>query len=156
MNPTILNYVEDIIGPEIIVLGSHFFCKNANDPKFVPWRQDSSCWPFETSRTVTVWLAIDDADEENSVMKFIPQTYDKGHLQWKEASGDHVLSQEILSVESMGEPVVNSLKAGQFSLHADMLAHGSSVNNSNRRRCGLTIRYCPPTVKAIDPGWAKS
>jgi hypothetical protein len=40
-----------------------------------------------------------------------------------------------------------------MSLHADMLAHGSTPNTSSRRRCGLTVRFCPPTVRALDPGW---
>jgi len=45
------------------------------------------------------------------------------------------------------------LKAGQFSLHADMLAHGSEPNASDRRRCGLTVRYCPPCVVPLEPGY---
>ena len=156
MNTKILDCVEDIIGPNIIAWGSHFFCKNPGDPKTVPFHQDASYWPFETSRTVTVWLAIDDADSENSAMMFIPQTHDKGHLEWKESKDPCVLSQEIVNAEQMGDPIYNTLKAGQFSMHADMLAHGSKPNSSNRRRCGLTIRYCPPSVKAIQPGWAKN
>ena len=32
------------------------------------------------ARTVTVWLAIDDADEENAAMRFIPGSHDKGEI----------------------------------------------------------------------------
>jgi hypothetical protein len=63
--------------------------------------------------------------------------------------------QEIEDIGQYGEPVYDELKAGQFSLHADMLAHGSEPNLTDRRRCGLTIRYCPPSVVALDPGWRK-
>lgn len=55
----------------------------------------------------------------------------------------------------MGEPFVNTLKAGQISLHADMLVHGSLANQSDRRRCGLTLRYCPPEVEILDAKWAE-
>jgi hypothetical protein len=41
-------------------------------------------------------------------------------------------------------------------LHADMLVHGSEPNLSTRRRCGLTIRYCPPDVVMFDAQWANS
>lgn len=152
-HPMLLNYVQDIIGPDVICWGSHFFCKLPQDPKMVPWHQDASYWPLNPARTVTVWLAIDDADEENAAMEFIPGTHTKGHLRWRQAKGEVVLGQEIEGIENLGSPVYDELKAGQISLHADMLAHGSKANTSLRRRCGLTIRYCPPNVNTGDSGW---
>lgn len=153
MNPTILDHVEDIVGPNVICWASHFFCKLPHDTRAVPWHQDASYWHLSPSRTVTVWLAIDDSDEENSAMKFIPGTHAMGHLSWKKAEGPVVLDQEIEGAESLGEPVHDVLAAGQFSLHADMLAHGSDPNASDRRRCGLTIRYCPPEVRRTSDKW---
>ena len=69
--------------------------------------------------------------------------------------GADVLHQEIVEIERFGMPVVNALAAGEISLHADMLAHGSSPNRSDRRRCGLTVRYCPPTVRPLDAAWGR-
>ena len=155
-NPLILDHVQDILGPDFVCWGSHFFCKLAHDPRKVAWHQDASYWPFTPARTVTVWLAIDDADRANAAMKFLPDTHRLGHLKWREVAKDKaVLNQEIEGVGKFGQPVYDELKAGQFSLHADMLAHGSDPNGSDRRRCGLTIRYCPRTVKALDPRWTK-
>jgi hypothetical protein len=152
-NPRTLDFVEDLVGRNIICWGTHFFCKLPGDPKKVPWHQDASYWPFTPSRTVTVWLAIDDTDEGNSAMLFIPGTHTMGHLEWKDTDDPAVLTQEIQGVEKLGEPVYDCLKAGDISLHADMLAHGSDPNHSDRRRCGLTIRYCPPEVQLVDPTW---
>ncbi|MEL6919578.1 MAG: phytanoyl-CoA dioxygenase family protein [Pseudomonadota bacterium] len=154
-NETILDHVEDIIGPDIVCWASHFFCKMPGDPKVVPWHQDASFWKLSPARTVTVWLAIDDADDENAAMRFIPRTHDKGYLEWRTPEGDAALNQELVGVEAMGKPVTNTLRAGQISLHADMLAHGSLANMSERRRCGLTIRYCPPEVRITDETWKK-
>ncbi|MEP1645241.1 MAG: phytanoyl-CoA dioxygenase family protein, partial [Rhodopirellula bahusiensis] len=44
--------------------------------------------------------------------------------------------------------------AGQVSIHSDLLVHGSAPNQSDRRRCGLTLRYCPADVTAY-LGWEK-
>ena len=44
------------------------------------------------------------------------------------------------------------MKAGQISLHTDLLLHGSEPNSSQRRRCGLTMRFVPPEVRALN-GW---
>lgn len=153
--PRILDFVQDIVGPDIICWASHFFCKLPHDEKTVPWHQDASYWQLSPARTVTVWLAIDDADEENAAMQFLPRTHDRGHLEWRQSTGPAALHQEIVGVETLGQPVSNNLRAGQISMHADMLAHGSQANLSDRRRCGLTIRYCPPEVEIVDPAWKR-
>jgi non-heme Fe2+,alpha-ketoglutarate-dependent halogenase len=155
-DPRILDLVEDIIGPNIILWGSHFFCKIPHDPKSVPWHQDASYWPLTPARTVTAWIAIDDVDLENSAMHFIPRTHNKGHLKWKKTENPAVLGQEIENIEQHGKPVADVLKAGQMSLHADMIVHGSEANRSARRRCGLTVRYCVPEVEPIHRDWGKS
>ncbi|MEI8196365.1 MAG: phytanoyl-CoA dioxygenase family protein [Phycisphaerae bacterium] len=152
-DPRILNIVEDIVGPDIICWGTHFFCKLPHDPKAVPWHQDASYWPLRPARTVTVWLAIDDVDEENAAMQVIPRTHDKGHLKWRTARTPAVLDQEIEDIEQYGKPVSIAMGAGQIELHADMLVHGSPPNHSARRRCGLTLRYCPPTVRPLKADW---
>jgi len=69
-----------------------------------------------------------------------------------QSSGGNV--KDLTDVDKLGEPVPIELQAGEISLHADMLAHGSRPNESDRRRCGLTIRYCPPTVRVLAPAWA--
>lgn len=153
MHPGILDYVEDIVGPNIVGWATHYFCKLPHDPKIVPWHQDASYWRLSPARTVTVWLAIDDADAENAAMQFIPGSHRQGPLDWKEADRPAVLNQEIINIQQYGQPVYDELKAGEMSLHADMLAHGSAPNTSDRRRCGLTIRYCTPSVRPVDPGW---
>jgi len=150
MDSRILDYVEDLIGPNIIAWGTHYFCKLPQDQKIVPWHQDASYWPISPSRTVTVWLAIDDVDTENAAMQFISGTHKLGLLNWEKTEKPAVLKQEITNVTRYGKPVFNNLKAGEMSLHADMMVHGSTSNDSMRRRCGLTIRYCPPEVRVID------
>jgi non-heme Fe2+,alpha-ketoglutarate-dependent halogenase len=153
-HPLILDCVQDLIGPDVVCWGSHFFCKQAHEPRKVAWHQDASYWPLTPARTVTVWLAIDDADRSNAAMMFLPGTHTRGHLKWRQVAQDKaVLNQEIENADQFGSPVYDELKAGQFSLHADMLAHGSEPNNSDRRRCGLTVRYCPPIVRALDTRW---
>ena len=48
--------------------------------------------------------------------------------------------------------VDDCLRAGEVSIHSDLLLHGSNANASNRRRCGLTLRYAPAYVRAAQ-GW---
>ena len=155
-DPRILDLVEDLMGPDILCWASAVLSKRPQDPKAVPWHQDASFWALSPARTVTVWLAIDDADGENSAMRFIPGTHDKGALPVADTDGDtNVFHKGTAGADQMGAPFTNTLKAGQISLHADMLVHGSEANRSDRRRCGLTLRFCPPSVRITDPVWAK-
>lgn len=150
----ILDHVEDIVGPDIICWASAILSKGPHDPKRVPWHQDASFWRLTPARTVTVWLAIDDVDEGNSAMMWIPGTHDKGRFELEEADEDSVFHIQTKNADSMGTPVFDNLKAGQISMHADMIVHGSRANRSDRRRCGLTLRYCPPEVRIVDEDWA--
>lgn len=153
-HPRIVACVKDLLGEDIVGWGSHFFCKMPGDGKRVSWHQDVSYWPMSSSKTVTVWLAIDDSDVENACMRFIPGSHHLGHLTFhlSEDSENNVLYQTVKDAEKFGEPVDVELKAGEASLHSDLLLHGSEANRSSRRRCGLTLRYCATEVRA-QMGW---
>jgi non-haem Fe2+, alpha-ketoglutarate-dependent halogenase len=153
-HPRIVALVKDLLGENVIAWGSHFFCKLPHDGKTVSWHQDASYWPLTPARAVTVWLAIDDADRQNACMKFIPGSHHYGHLTYRmsEDSESNVLDQTVENAEGIGPPVYDELKAGECSLHSDLLLHGSEANNSDRRRCGLTLRYCSADVVA-HLGW---
>lgn len=153
-HPRIVACVKDLLGENVIAWGSHFFCKMPGDGKRVSWHQDSSYWPLTPSKAVTAWLAIDDATVENACMRYIPATHRLGHLTYKLSENDeaNVLNQTVEGAENFGEPVNVELKAGEISIHSDLLLHGSEANTSSKRRCGLTLRYCPADVRA-GLGW---
>src|SRR5450755_15506 len=153
-HPRIVARVTELLGENVIAWGSHFFCKMPGDGKRVSWHQDSSYWPLTPSKAVTVWLAIDDADAGNACMRYIPGSHRLGHLTYTLSENDeaNVLNQTVEGVEQLGDPVAVELKAGEISLHSDLLLHGSEANQSARRRCGLTLRYCPADVRA-GLGW---
>ncbi|HIG55036.1 MAG TPA: phytanoyl-CoA dioxygenase family protein [Candidatus Latescibacteria bacterium] len=153
-NERITAHIKDLLGEHLVGWGSHFFCKMPRDRKTVSWHQDASYWPMTPSKTATVWLAIDDADVDNACMRFIPGSHHHGHLTYKlsEEDENNVLFQTVPTAEQYGEPIDVELKAGEISIHSDMLLHGSKANTSGRRRCGLTMRYCAAEVRALQ-GW---
>jgi ectoine hydroxylase-related dioxygenase (phytanoyl-CoA dioxygenase family) len=146
----IIAVVSDLLGENVIGWGSHFFCKMPGDGKRVSWHQDASYWPMSKAKNVTVWLAIDGADTENACMRFLAGSHHFGHVTYRASSPEehNTLDQTIVDAEQYGEPVDDVLQAGQVSLHSDLLLHGSEANQSQRRRCGLTLRYCSADVRA--------
>jgi len=160
-DPRITALAADLLGDEIVCWGSHLFAKLPNDGKEVPFHQDAVYWPMTPSRSVSVWLAIDDVDEENAAMRFIPGSHLDGalHHHLRDLDGSRVLGQEVDSQELEGRPqYMNAMPAGYASLHSDMLLHGSAANTSMRRRAGLTLRYVGADVRLLDgyDYWRKS
>ena len=153
--PRILDAVEDLLGPDLVCWGTHYFAKMPSDEKRVSWHQDASYWPLTPSRTATVWLAIDDADETNGAMRLVPRSHVHGQIAFEKSTIEeqNVLNQTVQDPLRYGDaPVTVALKAGQMSLHTDLLLHGSEPNRSQRRRCGLTMRFVSPDVRAYR-GW---
>src|SRR5205823_2514226 len=69
-----------------------------------------------------------------------------------DAAEHNILNQTVENAEQFGEAVDVELKAGEISMHNDLLLHSSHANESDRRRCGLTLRYCTTDVRAY-LGW---
>ncbi len=145
-DPEILDMVEQLIGPDIILWNSSFFAKPAENGKKTPWHQDGEYWPVRPLATCTVWIAVDDAKVENGCLKFMPGSHKVKRLRPHRTNNDpnFTLHQELLESEYDEEKAVPLvLEAGQMSLHDVFLLHGSEANNSGRPRRGMTLRFMP-------------
>jgi non-heme Fe2+,alpha-ketoglutarate-dependent halogenase len=148
-NDTILDYVEDILGPDFYLWGSNFFIKPPRSSSTVGWHQDTYYWPVDPKISATVWLAFEDVDEQNAAMRVIPGSHKAGLLKHSRSTDtDSVLTLELEGGQFRDDAAVSlNLKAGQISIHDDKIVHGSLANHSDRRRAGLTIRYSSTIVK---------
>ena len=150
----LLDIAEQFIGPNLALFASHYIAKRPKDGQEVLWHQDGSYWPLEPMVVVTLWLAIDDSDQENGCMRVIPDTHNTKLLTEDELQqrpdATNVLGSGIDPAtidEARAVDVV--LKAGDVSVHHPNLIHGSKANLSNRWRRGLTIRYIPTSTRII-------
>jgi hypothetical protein len=157
-HPRVLEAVEAVLGPDVLLLASNFFCKypaEERGERFVAWHQDVTYWGLEPPRAITAWIAIDDADVENGCMSVIPGSHRLGILEHgKSSRAGNLLSinQEVPDgLVDEGRAVSMPLRAGQMSLHDGMLLHGSHPNRSRRRRCGLAVRFTTPDVRQVSP-----
>ena len=150
--PVILDYVEDILGPDFVCWNTHLFAKSPYDPKEVPFHQDSVYWPLSPSNTVTVWLALDDVDEGNAAVQYVPGSHLPGPMEHRqrELDGTRTLGREVAEMNGDQPTRMNTLSAGEVSIHADLLLHGSAANTSPRRRAALAIRYAATDIRPIE------
>lgn len=147
-HPDLLDMVAQLLGPDLIVWGSHVFAKPAGDGRAVPWHQDGEYWghirPLEA---LTAWIAIDPADAENGCLRVVPGSHTRGTL-GHAVSPDPALALNIaLADAEVDETSARDvpLEPGQVSFHHHALVHGSNANPSGRRRAGWAIRFMPAT-----------
>jgi chlorinating enzyme len=144
----ILDLVEPLLGPDIVLFSSHFICKPKGDGRRVPWHEDSAYWKtmIDPMEVVTIWLAIDPSTTKNGCMYVIPHTHNTGRRGFSDYDpvdpAKNVFSIEITPGqrdESKAIPCI--LEANECSFHDGRLMHGSPPNTSDQRRCGYTMRY---------------
>lgn len=153
--PEIVDMVEQLIGPDVILWGSQLFCKPAGHGLAVPWHQDGQYWPIDPLATVTVRIAIDDSLPENGCMRYIPGSHRSRDVVAHEfvETPNVAIRQQVAELdESLARD--DALGAGQISIHDVYLVHGSGENRSNRRRSDYAIRYMPATARYVrDPSF---
>ena len=154
-SPRILDIVQDLLGETLILRNSHFFLKLPGDLTRVSWHQDASYWPLTPSKVVSAWLAIDDSELANGAFQVIPRSHLQAQVPFQESAPEerNLLTQTVEDPQRFGDPpTAIELRAGQMSLHSDWILHGSEANLSERRRCGLAMRYLAADVRAFN-GW---
>lgn len=150
-HPAILDAVEDVLGPNLLVWATSFFTKDAQSPAFVSWHQDATYWGLSEPDVLTAWVAFTDATVENGAMRMIPGSHGEQLVHRDTFAADNLLSRgqeiEVEVDEARGVDVL--LRAGEMSLHHVRMVHGSPANRSHDRRIGFAIRYIPTHVRQL-------
>jgi ectoine hydroxylase-related dioxygenase (phytanoyl-CoA dioxygenase family) len=151
-HPVILDAVEALIGPDILVYTSTWFIKEPRSAAIAAWHQDATYFGLRPYVHVTAWLALTDATAENGCMEFLPGSYRRGQLPHRAgvvAASVNRAGQAVV-VEIDDTPAVHApLRAGEFSLHHTLCLHRSQPNRSAGRRIGLAISYIPTHVQHL-------
>lgn len=149
-HPRVLDAVEDIIGPDILVHGTGLFWKLPRDPGYVPWHQDGYNARL-TERYVSAWLALTDSSPDNGCLRVVRGSQCQGLLphEFSAVTPDNIGTGglEIAREVEEREATDVTLAPGEMSLHHVAIFHGSNPNNSDRPRIGYAVRYVPPSTR---------
>lgn len=151
-NDRIGGAIEDLYGPDLLCWTTNFFIKEASNPAFVSWHQDSTYWGLNKPDVVTAWVALTPSHEANGAMGFIPGTHTSNQIPHRDTFAKNNLltrGQEVAVDVDHSKAVTITLEPGEISLHHVRLVHGSPANNSSDRRIGFAIRYIPTSVAQI-------
>lgn len=149
-HPRVLDAVEDVLGPDILVFWATFFIKEPGSPAFAAWHQDSTYFGLEPHEHLTAWIALSDASKEAGCMDVLPPNgqprqyhHVRGLKNSLNASGQHI-------VEPLDESRITSmeLRAGEMSFHNTLCPHRSPPNTATYRRVGFGVSYIPAHVRS--------
>jgi non-heme Fe2+,alpha-ketoglutarate-dependent halogenase len=149
-DPRILDAVEELIGPDILVFTSTMFIKEPGSEAVAAWHQDATFFGLTPHEHVTAWVAFSDASVKAGCMRFLPGSHRWGqrrHVSGTVAGSINAGSQMLGEAVDATSAVHAPLKPGQFSLHHTLVVHDSAPNRGNDRRIGFGISYIPVHVR---------
>jgi non-heme Fe2+,alpha-ketoglutarate-dependent halogenase len=145
-HPRILDVVEELIGPDILVYTATYFIKEAQSPTFAAWHQDATYFGLDPHEHVTAWVALSEASAEAGCMEVVssqgaPRQF--VHAALGLANSINGGGQAIVEEFNEGHTTMMALDAGSFSLHHTLCRHRSAPNRADHRRVGIGISYIP-------------
>ncbi|HKR14242.1 MAG TPA: phytanoyl-CoA dioxygenase family protein [Pyrinomonadaceae bacterium] len=143
-HPAVLDAVEDVLGPNLLVDGNLVFYKHPRDPRYASWHQDSVYSGWHLTPSVSAWIALTQSEPANGCMRVIPGTHKEGLLEHENIRDPHLMNRrgERLRLdvdETQAVDVV--LRPGEMSLHHTNIVHGSNPNQSDGPRIGFIVRF---------------
>ncbi len=128
------------------------FYKPPRHQGVVPWHQDYSYWQRTApARHVTLNVMLDDADEGNGCLMFVPGSHRGGLLPSLPFDSELDAAVQLLDPTQRAafRPVAVPVPAGHGTLHHSHTLHGSGPNRSARPRRALVLNYmCADTVRS--------
>lgn len=149
-HPPVLDAVEDVIGPDILVYHTTMNIKEARNKAYIPWHQDDDYFHLDPPEHVTAWVALSEASEDAGCMRMIPGSRTDGLLPHAgKPEKDHLIRLGKAIHDRFGEDdgVAVPLKAGEMSLHHTHTIHSSGANHNDDRRIGYAVSYVPAHVR---------
>lgn len=148
--PTVLDAVEALLGPDLLIWDSRWFTKRPGDPTYVSWHQDGTYWSLNPPKVCTAWIALSRSFVGNGAMQVVPGSHTGGqlpHVDKFDEANALARGQEIAVEVDEANAVTLTLEPGEMSLHHIGVVHGSKPNTSDESRIGFAVRFIAAEVK---------
>lgn len=150
----ILDAVEDLIGPDIMVFHTTMWWKTKGSPNRVPWHQDGTYFGLAPFEHVTAWVALSPSNTRTGCVRIVPGSHHAGQLVHADVPDPTLMlsrGQTVAAAVEDAQAVPIVLSPGEFSLHHTMAIHASDPNTGDDDRIGIGISYIPTRVRHIGP-----
>lgn len=150
-HPAILDAVESLIGPDLLVWMVELIVKPPHSEGMLTMHQDLTYWGLDgVDGLVTAWVALSDVTMANGAMRYVRGSHRFGQVDHHDTFAENNMlsrGQEIMFEHDPADEVGVELAPGEVSLHHGLMVHGSGPNPTDVERVGLVIRYIEPEVR---------
>lgn len=130
--------------PSIRLFHDHLLWKMPGDSKPTPWHQDLPYWPMEASDALSFWIPVDDVDERNGAMMFVPRSQTAGKLKAISlVAPEDLMAYARAAGHDPERPLIARLRVGSLTAHSGLTFHYAHANQTDRPRRVLAIIYMP-------------
>ena len=148
----ILDAVECLIGPDIILTNTVLFIKEPNSLHHVTYHQDATYMGLEPQDSLTAWIALTESTRENGCVRMIQGSHLLDIQQHNATFGEDNILTRGQQIENIDEERVLDieLEPGQMSLHHARTIHGSRPNKTADRRIGIALQsFAHPSTRQV-------
>jgi len=148
----VLDAVECLIGPDIVLTNTVLFIKEANSLHHVTYHQDATYMGLEPQNSLTAWIALTESTCENGCVRMIRGSHRLEIQQHIDTFGEGNILTRGQQIENVDEKhaVDIELEPGQMSLHHARTIHGSRPNNTTDRRIGIALQsFAHPSTRQV-------
>ncbi|MDH4145570.1 MAG: phytanoyl-CoA dioxygenase family protein [Acidimicrobiia bacterium] len=145
---TLLDAVEQLCAPDLILWNSLMLYKRAERGPKVPWHRDAFTSVIDPIATTSVWIAVTESTVDNGCLRFVPgshRTGDAGEHDATPRPGEMFSATLDPASFDASSAVDAELEPGQVVFFDVFTVHGSQPNNGTRPRAGFACRYMPGT-----------
>ena len=152
-HPAATTPASQLLGGAVRFWHDQLFCKPANHGGVVAWHQDYSYWTrTQPMAHLTCWIGLDDTDEANGCMRYVPGSHKWDLLPITGLAGNMEAIREVLDDEqwtALQNPTPIRLRAGEVAFHHPLLIHGSKENSTDRQRRAVVLNFCRDGVHSV-------
>jgi hypothetical protein len=148
LHPRIVDMVEQVVGPDIVLWGTTLFYKRALSGPATGWHRDGQVWPIKPLATTSVWIAATESTARNGCLRMIPGSHAAQRI------GEHVFEdrKDMIVRRSLARDEFDEstavdieLEPGQMVMFDVYTVHGATHNRGDVPRAGYALRFMPST-----------
>lgn len=154
-HPRVLDAMEGLLGPDLVLWAMHWWYKEPGNGKRIPWHQDGHYWPMAPKKNVTAWFAVGPTFKANGCLRIVPGSH-KTTVKHENLGDKNSHFAEGIPVGAVDESKALDVEMnpGEAVFFNEATFHGSEPNTSDVPRVAFSLRYTTPEVKFLTDQWS--
>lgn len=147
-HPCLLDYLEQLLGPNVMLKSTRLFYKHGKSPAFVGWHQDGFTEGLTDAHVPTIWLGLTPSTMANGCLRVVPGSHHLGLVPHPRQPDPNNLTSAGTTAQAKIDTAWDIvMRAGEMSVHHPLTLHSSNPNLSGEPRIGFSASYSTPALR---------